>query len=406
MKLLYIAYSCDPYSGSEDKIGWNVPLESAKMNEVYVITKVEHRENIKKYMLENNVKNIHVYYIDIPFIYKKLFKGFLYSGRLNIWNRKAFPLAKKICEKEKIDLIHQITPIELRSIGNYGHIKNTKFVCGPLGGGEKIPNGLKSYVKSHEIIEIIRMCMNYLSRFRLKIGGKLKDCDFILFANKETRDFLLKGNKLLNQQKIITEIAISSEDIVKRKMKGQSEQCTFLVAGRLIYRKGHSLLLDALECIPEEYQYQCRIVGSGPEYEQLEKRCHSSERLKKRVVLVGSIPFKQMKSEYERADVLIMPSLRETTGSVILEAMAKGIPVVTIGKFGGAKLVDNSVGWTYDGRTKEEYIINLKNILIECVNSPQVVCKKGVNAHKRSKKYTWKEKYKEYQLIYNTIIEK
>lgn len=405
MKLLYIAYSCDPYNGSEDKIGWNVPLESTKTNEVYVITKEEHRENIKKYMLENNVKNMHVYYIDIPFIYKKLFKGFLYSGRLNIWNRKAFPLAKKICEKKKIDLIHQITPIEFRSIGNYGRIKNTKFVCGPLGGGEKIPNGLKSYVKSHEIVEIIRMCMNYLSRFRLKIGGKLKDCDCILFANKETRDFLLKGNRLLCQQKIITEIAISNEDIIKRKTKRKSEQCRFLVAGRLIYRKGHSFLLDVLERIPEECQYQCRIVGSGPEYDYLRNKCNS-EQLKEHVILIGNLPFEQMKSEYEKADVLIMPSLRETTGSVILEAMAKGIPIVTIGKFGGIKLVDNSVGWTYGGKTKEEYINNLKNILIECINCPQMVCEKGENACKKSKKYTWEIQNKNYQLIYRTVLKK
>ena len=41
MNILYIAYSCNPFAGSEDKIGWCVPYESSKTNKVYVITKEE-----------------------------------------------------------------------------------------------------------------------------------------------------------------------------------------------------------------------------------------------------------------------------------------------------------------------------------------------------------------------------
>lgn len=62
----------------------------------------------------------------------------MYSGRLNVWNRRVLPLAKKISADQKIDVIHQITPIEFRAIGDYGKIANIKFVCGPLGGGESL----------------------------------------------------------------------------------------------------------------------------------------------------------------------------------------------------------------------------------------------------------------------------
>ena len=53
---------------------------------------------------------------------------------------------------------------------------------------------------------------------------------------------------------------------------------------------------------------------------------------------------------------VIMPSIRETTGTVLLEAMSKGIPVITINKFGGATLFDENTGWLYEGNSKEEYI--------------------------------------------------
>lgn len=192
MNILYIAYSCNPFAGSEDRIGWCVPLESAKSNKVYVITKEEQREPVQKYLSEYPVRNLKFYFIDIPNIYKRLFKGFMYSGRLNIWNKYAFSIAKKISNDKKIDIIHQITPVEFRAIGNYGKIKNIKFVCGPVGGGESIPAGLKDYAKGHEIIEIVRAVINRWYRFKLRVSGKLDQCDYIMFANKETQDFLLR----------------------------------------------------------------------------------------------------------------------------------------------------------------------------------------------------------------------
>lgn len=193
MNILYIAYSCNPYTGSEDKIGWCVPYESSKTNRVYVITKEEQREPIEKYLQSHSLKNIEFYYVDIPNFYKKIFRGFMYSGRLNIWNKRVLPLAKKICKVKKIDIIHQITPIEFRAIGDYGKIPNVKFVCGPLGGGESLPKALRGYAKGHEIIEIVRSVINHWYRFRLKITGKLKRCDYIMFANKETQKFLVGG---------------------------------------------------------------------------------------------------------------------------------------------------------------------------------------------------------------------
>ena len=57
MNILYIAYSCSPNSGSENSIGWNIPIEMAKRHNVYVLTKQEHREHINDYNveLENNL---------------------------------------------------------------------------------------------------------------------------------------------------------------------------------------------------------------------------------------------------------------------------------------------------------------------------------------------------------------
>lgn len=192
MNILYIAYSCCPNSGSENKIGWNVPIEACKKedNNVFVITKEEHREEIDRY-LNNSSLNIHFYFADIPKIYKKIFNGVFYSGRLNIWHKRAEKIAKKICEENFIQIIHQITPIEFRAIGNYGDIPNVKFICGPLGGGESMPRAFNSYLGGKEkLAEIVRMMVNSLCRMRLKHSKKLSKCSYVMCANKETFEYL------------------------------------------------------------------------------------------------------------------------------------------------------------------------------------------------------------------------
>lgn len=162
----------------------------------------------------------------------------------------------------------------------------------------------------------------------------------------------------------VTEVAVDINDIKDTsKEKGRNEECVFLVAGRMIYRKGLDFLFDALLRIPQGTRYQVRIVGDGPELEHLRKRCKDNLNLSEHVHCMGSIPYMEMEKEYSDADVFIMPSIRETTGTVLLEAMSKGIPVITINKFGGATLFDNDTGWLYEGNTKEEYIENGANFL-------------------------------------------
>lgn len=399
MNILYIAYSCSPYYGSEDKIGWNVPLECAKTNQVFVITKEEHRADIESFLAKEPLNNISFSFVDIPAVYKKLFKGFLYSGRLNIWHRRAYRVARRICKEQNVQIIHQITPIEFRSIGNYGKIPATKFVCGPLGGGEFLPEGLADYARGNEFPERIRKIANGLARFLCKTTGKLQNCDYVMFANRETKAYL--SDVVSGQNEIYFDNGLRKEEIRSQQMRDRKENgCVFLAAGRMIYRKGYAFLLDALERVPEDLEYTCRIVGDGPELRMLRQRCAQSPNLTKHVVLTGAVQYDQMQKEYAQADVFVMPSIRETTGSVLLEAASNGLPVVTINKFGGGSLLDKDTGWLYDGSNRESFIESLKDALVECIQNPEENIRRGNNFRKKAECYTWDNKNAHYQDVY------
>lgn len=211
---------------------------------------------------------------------------------------------------------------------------------------------------------------------------------------------------MMIDKKPMIEIAISRNDICEsnNNIHSNDGEIIFLVAGRTAYRKGHQFLLDALELIPNELLYQCRIVGGGSELNKLMNRCRNSQKLSSHVKFTGMLPFTEMEKEYQNADVFIMPSLRETTGSVLLEAMSKGLPVVTINRFGGSILLDQETGWLYDGNSKDEFIHNLTDSLIDCIRHPNKVKLRGRNAKERAYQYTWEEKCKHYEEIYRKLL--
>lgn len=398
MNILYIAYSCDPFNGSEDKIGWNIPVESAKINDnIFVITKMEHKEIIEKYLEKNPISNIKFYFVDIPKFYKKIFKSFLYSARLNIWHKRAVNIVKQICFDNKIDIIHQITPVEFRSIGDYNKIPNIKFVVGPIGGGEFVPQGLKEYINGHKIVEKIRFIIN--TYYKLKFYNKLQKIDYISFANVETKKYLTNER----EYDVISEIGIDKKEIVSEKISN-SDKMVFLVSGRLIYRKGHRFLLDALELLPKNLSYEVRIIGDGNEFSKLQNIISTSSNLKNNVYLIGKLKYEQMHNEYKNADVLIMPSIRETTGTVIIEALSNGLPVITINKFGAKNIVNQNNGYLYEGETKNELVNSLKEEIQRCIEDDDEVKEKSIEAITTAHMFTWENKVKKYQDIYIKLL--
>lgn len=408
MNILYIAYSCDPYEGSEDKIGWRVPYECAKTNRVFVITKEEHRKPVERYMQTHQVDNIEHFYVDIPPVFKRFFRGFLYSARLNIWHRHALAVARQICRDENIQLIHQITPVEFRAIGRYAQIPGVKFVCGPMGGGEQIPKGLRYYAKAHKHIEILRSAMNWMTvcSFRWRHVMKVKQYDKLMFANSETRNCLVGKNRNKSDFSIMTEIAIDSLPLQNVKQEEQNRQnIVFLAAGRMIYRKGFDFLLDVVERLPDNLNYECRIIGDGPELKKLRARAESSSVLKKHVIFTGAVPYELMKTEYTNADVFILPSIRETTGSVLLEAMSQGLPIITVKRFGGAELVDEETGWFFDGVDRETFIGSCCDAMMQCIMDRGEVLRRGMNAAVKVECFTWEKKNLYYQDVYREVID-
>lgn len=404
MNILYIAYSCDPFQGSEDKIGWNIPFESSKKNNVYVITKIEHKNIIDNYMKKEINNNIHFFYVDIPKFFKKIYKGTFYSGRLSIWHNKAYSLAKKICLKYNVQIIHQITPVEFRAIGKYYKIPNIKFVVGPIGGAEYMPKLLADYISRKEkVIEGIRYLFNLYYKIKNFNDRKVKKYDYILFANKETKNYCYKNKE---KSEIYSEVGITKNEISIDKKDYQIEKTkmVFIVPGRLVYRKGHLLLLDAIKRINKNLEYEVKIIGDGKYYQKLSDIIKENDILLEKVKLCGKMEYKDVCQEYEKAYALIMPSLRETTGTVLVEAISKNIPIIAYNGFGATTILSDENSYLYSGKTKDQIVENLSKKITECIENKKLYKEKRRNLHNIINYYLFETKINHYETIYSKVL--
>jgi glycosyltransferase involved in cell wall biosynthesis len=408
VRILYISYSCDPFSGSEDQIGWNIPITSEGLNNiVYVITKEEHRSTILKYLQDYPDIKTKFFFVDIPRIYKKMFSGLFYSLRIILWQKRALRLARKVCSENSIDLIHQVAPIEFRALGDYGKIPKVHYVAGPIGGGFPIPKPLCAYTKGHFFSESLRRVLNTVSFLLLKMSGKIKRCDYVIFTNEETKTSFDRFHISIpnNKWEYHCDIGISFENFNKTAKSNERKCVTFFVPGRLTYRKGHKLLFESIpRNIDSSIDFSFRIAGTGNFEKHLKGIVERDSFLKKHIIFLGKVPFNRMVDEYSACSAVILPSLSEATGTVLIEGMATSKPIIAANHFGAKILADSSCAWLYDGKTKEDLIANFKDCIYEAIHNDLLLEKKGLQAREYARRYTWNAKVLHFNEIYSNLL--
>jgi len=111
-----------------------------------------------------------------------------------------------------------------------------------------------------------------------------------------------------------------SNKMRERLTNGQTDKTLLIFIGRLAPEKE----IASLKSMLEEREDVClAIVGDGPEKEQLEETFKDLP-----VVFTGFLHDEELSQAYASADAFIFPSITETLGLVILEAMASGTPVI------------------------------------------------------------------------------
>lgn len=396
MNYLISAYSVNPYKGSEDSIGWNWVLQYEKNykegDRIILLTKKFNEKDTRKGLEEFNIQHVELVIVDVPNAlnwFREKHSAFHHMYYI-LWQHWAWLWVKH--SGIRFDVIHHVTMNDYRIPSEMYKAKGAKVIWGPMGGAQVTPRPLKVYEKN-QLVASFREFVNKSCSWNPFYKKALRSYYKIYCINNETQKQI---SRIVGKDvPLMPELALRDEYKNLPIRKGNNDILKIVFVGRLIGKKGIAFLVDALSLMPTDMNWELLIFGDGDDHALIEKQIADSG-IGKNVKLMGNRPLNQIAEAYQQADVFVLPSLRETSGNVLLEAMAYAVPIVAFDTSFCRLLKEVDCGVFIN---TEQALNNIKEDYCKAIvtlgQDKELAKQMDMNGYKYvNSKLTWDEKYR------------
>ena len=377
-------------------------------HDVYLVT----HDRVKASMLNMlEIKQNHVFYVPDTWAHQFLNKcarklparfgavtiGFITHLLTQLYQWK---LVKKIVKDKQIDLIHEPAPVSaVQPSAMFGF--GVPVIIGPMNGAMSFPPAFQYMAGWSERIlyQFIRMLT---SVYNLIIPGKFF-ADALLVANART----LRALPKFRLGKLIQLVENGVFSVAETpKAVSQTTQINVLYVGRLIDLKMIDIAIDAV--VKCKGDIKLTILGDGPLRKQLMEYAQTTDTKRiDKVQFLGAVPHAKINQYYDSADVFVLPSVRECGGAVVLEAMARGLPVIAVNWGGPADYITQETGFLIEPKSREYMVEEFAKTIELLAREPLLRYKIGEAAIQRIKKhFLWDKKILDIVDIYHKVIDK
>jgi len=183
----------------------------------------------------------------------------------------------------------------------------------------------------------------------------IKKLDMLLAISDKSKieEFINKNNIKKN----IYNISTYYDDSIFRVMNiNKRDNLTFIFCGRINEVKGWHLLISSFKVYLDRFgTADLVIIGDGEDKNRLVSLIERMG-IKSRVILTGFLEPDQIAIWFNRSDIFLLPSEREGWPTVLLEALACGLPAVVTNVSGVTKLIKDGInGYIVKKRDDIEY---------------------------------------------------
>jgi glycosyltransferase involved in cell wall biosynthesis len=344
MKLLVSAYACAPNRGSEPGFGWNWTLELAKLgHHIWCFTTPKGRAEILKEMQSHHDLKVSFIFVDVPawlnYLYR--FQPFVYVHYI-VWQRMACRLAIKVDKKEDFDAILHCTLGSLQLGSAMWRLKKP-LIFGPVGGGNFPPKAFRKYFFSYWKQEVVRRyTSNFLIAFNPDTKKAVRNSKLILSTNRETFEMAQRMGACRVENFLDSGLP---ENFFPKKIPDRKKNTTMKIlwVGRIFARKGLPVVLEALSKVNPNVPFRLTILGDG-NLGHLVPNWVKEFGLQEKVDWRGQVLWEEVKKAYLEHDLFMFCSLRDSFGMQFLEAMAYGLPIITLNHQGAGDNIPDTVG--------------------------------------------------------------
>lgn len=402
MKILVSAIACDPFLGSEAYFGWAAVKSLAQDHQLSVLTSSRSRPSIEKAIAEGLVSpNVCFYYIaqDQPWHPNRL------RARIQSWMeyidfaKKSLEIARELHRKEKFDIVHHVTYSTWRVATPLWQL-GIPFVFGPIAGNEPFPFRLFPILSPvAAAFELARKTSNVISRTSPKVCRGIREAAHI-FAITEESERLMKSirgsdegiSRLSPGFYSAARMAEFSRFVPEKETTGVLQ---LYAAGNLGGQKCIALAFQALARVKEQgVAFRYHLGASGPEVPHL-KKLAVQLGLSEEIVFGDSVSREEYQQILGNTHIYLLPSMRETVGLTMLEAMLAGcVPIVA--DTGGPKFtVSDECGFRIPVSSAGRMAVEIAAVIVKIERNRSLISEMGQRASQRVATYYSEEHYRQ-----------
>jgi len=295
-------------------------------------------------------------------------------------------------------VVHQPIPVSPRFpslLWNMG----APVVVGPMNGGMDYPPAFRGAESAFSRIAIAAG-RSFSNAVNSLLPGKPRAA-VVLVANQRTREALPSG---ISGR--VLELCENGVDLSQWVAPADSPTAShtssgFLFLGRLVDWKALDIVLEALRRIAEA---NLDVIGDGPMLAPWRKLA-IDHGLADRVHFHGWLPQSDCARYLATARALVLPSLYECGGAVVLEAMAMSKPVIATAWGGPADYLDESCGILVEPTNREALIAGFAEALQRLIASPQLAEQLGNAGRIRLvEQFDWEKKADAILEVYESML--
>ena len=247
-----------------------------------------------------------------------------------LFDLDAFRKARRAIRRKHVDFVLRVNPISYRFASVLSWLPVPVFT-GPHNGGMRWPPAFAYLERSEKTAERLRFLGDITHRLYRDTGRYAG----IFVAHELCAQTVGRAY----QDKVI----FSSENGVEglgQPSPWSGDARRLLYVGRMLPFKAIDVILRALARLPRSVHLT--LVGDGPQRPELEALA-SELGVEDRCLFVGAMPHAELDRYYTDAGVLVFPSVRESGGMVVLEAMSHALPCL-VANWGGPPIYTRETG--------------------------------------------------------------
>jgi glycosyltransferase involved in cell wall biosynthesis len=343
LKVLISAYACAPRHGSEPEVGWQWALQMSRAHDITVLTRAKNRTAIEgEFARSGKPDNLSFVYLDLDPLLLYLKARFALGRPYYIlWQREARKLVRRLTQEHRFDLLHHATFAAFRyptAVWNH----DVPSIWGPIGGIESIPAGLLPWRYPRALAsEILRNFDNFLQVATMGVlQTRARSSDLVLVSTREMQETF---TALGVSSELMPAIGLHTATIPAPPREPRQGPLRLLYAGNLLPLKGLDFALHAMKASGNNAQLT--LIGDGPFRNSLAGVTRDLG-LESRVEFRGRVPREEMMKCYANFDVFLFPSLHDTGGYAVIEAMCNTMPVICLAVGGPEIAVQPGCGVT------------------------------------------------------------